>query len=166
MPVAFRLPCSPTLDAPLGVAAAERRIRKAYFATLDALRTGRVDPDAEAQLTRLTREVRALAVRRALQHLRAVQRFVRREAAGWPVIAAPRTPLVRVVVTAPSLPSGPASHAAPSDAALTRRHAWALDWLRMHRWVAGRGLQIEWHAQERTREPAPARPATPAGVAA
>lgn len=137
-PVAFRLPCPPALDGAFGAAAAERRVRKAYFATLDALRTGRVDDAAEARLARLTREVRSPAARRALQPLLRAQRFVRTAAAGWPVIAAPRTSLARLAVTVP-----PGDTMLP-DAVLAGRYGWALDWMRMHRWVAGRGLVLEW----------------------
>jgi hypothetical protein len=138
-PVAFRLPCPPTLSQSLGVPAAERRVRKAYFATLDALRTGRVDPEAEARLARLTRDVRPLDARRELQQLQRVRQFVRTSAAGWPVIPAPRAPLVRLTLTVP-----PDDAAAWSEPVLTDRYAWALAWMRMHRWVAGRGLVLEW----------------------
>jgi hypothetical protein len=166
-PVAFRLPCPPTLDQPLGVAAGERRVRKAYFATLDALRTGHVDPDAEGKLARLTREVRSLGARRELQRLQRVQRFVREQAAGWPVIAAPRAPLARVVATVPAGRAAPRADEPLIDQPLVderfaHRYAWALDWLRMHRWVAGRGLTLEW----RRADEAPAALAPRAGLAA
>ncbi len=136
----FRLPCPPRLDAgQLGASAAERRIRKAYFATLDALRTGLVDPTRLAKLGRLASEVRSATTRGGVEHLRVVQRFVRRAASGWPVILAPEVPFDRVVVTAPFDPE-----ARPDDVELERRYAWVLDWLRMHRWVAGRDVAIEW----------------------
>lgn len=145
-PVAFRLPAPPSPDGPLGVSAAERRIRKAYFATLDALATGRVDPDAEGRLARLTRDVRFLPAHRALQRLQRAQRFVREEAAGWPVIAAPRAPLTHVVVTVPASPAAPLALDPRAEESLARRYRWALDWLQMHRWVAGRGLVLEWRS--------------------
>jgi hypothetical protein len=122
-----------------GALAAERRVRKAYFATLDALRTGVVDPDRLVKLGRLLGEVRSATTRAGLEHLRTVQRFVCRAAAGWPVIPGPEAPLDRVVVTAPFDPAR-----RPDRAELERRYAWALDWLRMHRWVAGREIAIEW----------------------
>jgi hypothetical protein len=119
-------------------------MRKAYFATLDALRTGVVEPERLAKLGRLVAEVRSATARAGLEHLRVVQRFVRRAAAGWPVIATPDVPFDRVVVTAPFDP------ATPTDAPeLERRYAWALDWLRMHRWVVGREVAIEWRPLDR-----------------
>ena len=137
---AFRLPCPPVLDGRLGAIAAERRVRKAYYATLDALRTGVSDTDRLAKLARLTVEVRSATTREGLEHLRVVQRYVRRAAAGWPVILAPEAPLDRVVVTAPfgALTSADAAE-------LEQRYAWTLDWLRMHRWLAGRAV-IEWRS--------------------
>ena len=136
----FRLPCPPPLaDGRVGAVAAERRVRKAYFATLDALRTGVVDTGRFAKLGRLVDEVRSAATRGGLEHLRAVQRFVRRAAEGWPVIQRPEAPLDRVVVTAPFDPAQ-----RPDGAELEARYAWALDWLRMHRWLAGRDVAIEW----------------------
>jgi hypothetical protein len=133
------------VDEPVGALAAERRVRKAYFATLDTLRTGVVEPDRLAKLGRLVAEVRSATTRGGLEHLRAVQRFVRRAAAGWPVIVPPEVPFDRVVVTAPFDPAGPLD-----GQALERRYEWALDWLRMHRWVAGREVAIEWRPLDRS----------------
>jgi hypothetical protein len=127
------------MEGALGALAAERRVRKAYFATLDALGTGVVDPERLARLGRLVAEVRSATTRAGLEHLRVVQRFVRRAAAGWPVIVPPEVPFDRVVVTAPF-----DAEARPDAAELERQYAWALDWLRMHRWLAGRGATIEW----------------------
>ena len=136
----FRIPCPPSVDEePVGALAAERRVRKAYYATLDTLRTGVVAPDRLAKLGRLVTEVRSTTTRAGLEHLWVVQRFVRRAACGWPVIEPPEVPFDRVVVTAPFDPASP-----PEGTELARRYEWALDWLRMHRWLAGRGVAIEW----------------------
>jgi hypothetical protein len=136
----FRLPCPPPVDdGPVGALAAERRVRKAYYATLDTLRTGVVAPDRLAKLGRLAAEVRSATTRAGLEHLRVVQRFVQRAASGWPVIEPPAVPFDRVVVTAPFDPASP-----PDRSELERRYEWALDWLRMHRWLAGREVAIEW----------------------
>jgi hypothetical protein len=156
--IAFRLPCSPRWDdRPLGTAAAELRIRKAYYSTLDALRTGYTDPVRLAKLRRLAREVRSEDARAALEHLCRVQRFVRWSSGGWPVIPTPPAPLDRIVVSAPVF-----SDEDPTDVELAHRHAWALDWMRTHRWTVGRGLLVEWRLYEK---PAPDAPAPPIAVA-
>jgi hypothetical protein len=151
---AFRLPCPPRWDdAPLGTAAAELRIRKAYLGTLDALRTGCVEPQRLAKLRRLTREVRSESARVALDHLCRVQRFVRWSGGGWPVIPAPEVPLDRIVVTAPV-----SLEEEFTDAELAHRYAWTLDWMRMHRWTVGRGLLLEWRLYEKPPTDSPAEP--------
>ena len=149
---AFRLPCPPrSEEGPIGGAAAELRVRKAYYATLDALRTGQAEPERIAKLGRLIREVRSESVREGLEHLRRVQRFVRSAGGGWPVIPTPSLALDHIVVSAPASPSEDLT-----DAELTHRYAWALDWLRMHRWTVGRGLLLEWRHFEPLPSDAPA----------
>jgi hypothetical protein len=140
--IAFRLPCPPALTGPLGTAAAERRVRKAYFATLDALRTGDADPARLAALSRLVREIRSATTRVGLLHLLRAQRFVHASSGGWPAIPALPLPLERVVVTVP------AGAAAEGSDALATRYAWALDWLRTHRWVGGARLVVEWRTAD------------------
>lgn len=138
--ISFRLPCPPDVSGPLGTSAAERRVRKAYFATLDALRTGVADPDRIAALARLARDVRCARARVGLLHLLRAQRFVRATASGWPVIPAPSGPLGRIVVTVP------AGIEVECPDALATRFAWTLDWLRMHRWIDGSRATVAWRA--------------------
>jgi hypothetical protein len=52
---------------------------------------------------------------------------------------ASRAPAIYVVVTAPFDPAPQ-----PDPTELERRYAWALGWMRMHRWLAGREVAIEW----------------------
>jgi len=59
-PIVFHLPLPPLAGAGArAVHALERRAKKAYFAVLDAMRTGIVDADRAAQVSRLAGEARA-----------------------------------------------------------------------------------------------------------
>jgi hypothetical protein len=136
-PVRFRLPLPPAWDdRPPGAWAAERRARKAYWAALDALATGRADRDAVGKAARLADDVRSGVMQATLQQLLRVFRLVTR--AERPLLPAPESPWDRVLLGVPAGPAG----AHPE--ALARRYAWTLEWLRTRRLVTARGLRVEW----------------------
>ncbi len=139
-PYTFRLPCPPSWDDRRPTAwAAERRARRAYFATLDALRTGTIDPDEEAKIGRLVNDLRSNTAQETIRHFQRILGFVRGAAEGEATIPDPPAPMKSVVITAP-VPTGPSRS---SD--LTTRYRWALDWLEARRYVAaGKELRIEW----------------------
>jgi hypothetical protein len=119
------------------VRAAERRARKAYFAALDALYRGEVNEDAAGKLRRLVTDVRSLTARSALEHLLRVFGFVRREAVA--VLVAPPVPCERVAIGVPG------AQWTPDRERLPERYAWPIEWLRMHRFVAGKALVVDWY---------------------
>lgn len=139
-PIAFRLPCPPAWDdRPPVVRAAERRARKAYFAALDALYRGQVNEDAAGKLRRLVTDVRSLSARAALEHLLRVFNFVRRGGASGPVLVAPPAPCERVAIGVPG------AQWTTERERLAERYAWPLEWLRMHRFLAGKSLVVDWY---------------------
>ncbi|HEX5580532.1 MAG TPA: hypothetical protein VFX39_03075 [Gemmatimonadaceae bacterium] len=139
VPVAFRLPCPPAWDDRRPAAwAAERRARRAYFATLDALRTGSIDPVEEAKIGRLLDDLRSSSAQQTLRHFQRILDHVR-GLAGRPTIPGPPAPMRSVVIAAPSQ-RGPRR---PPD--LTARYRWALDWLEARHYVAaGKELRVDW----------------------
>src|SRR5688500_2459837 len=77
-PFNFRLPCPPTWhDRAPSAWAADRRARRAYFATLDALRSGRVDEEEVAKSQRLLADIRSMSARAALTHFLRIMDTVR-----------------------------------------------------------------------------------------
>lgn len=145
VPFTFRLPCPPSWDdRQPGAWAAERRARRAYFATLDAMRTGVVDQTESTKLDRLLNDLRSRNASSAVGHFRTVMDFVRR-LGGKPVISAPPAPLDAVVITAPPSPTGGVR---PSD--LSERYRWALDWLTTRRFLAVKELRVEWRVRRVT----------------
>lgn len=149
-PFAFRLPCPPAWDdRQPGAWAAERRARRAYFATLDALRTGRPDPVEAAKIERLLGDLRSQTARASIRHFQRVLEFVGRTGSGT-VLPPPAEPMTTVVITAPP---GPAGGNRPAE--MAERYRWALEWLSTRRYVVPKGLKVEWRAS---------RAAPPAGV--
>ncbi len=145
VPFSFRLPCPPAWDDRLpGAWAAERRARRAYFATLDSLRTGAVNPLETAKMERLIGDLRSQTARASLSHFQRVIRFVERWGAGA-VVPSPPEPMAAVVITAPPNPSGSSR---PPE--LASRHQWALDWLSTRRFVVTKGLRVEWRVRRAT----------------
>lgn len=137
---AFRLPSPPVWDdRQPSIWAAERRARKAYVSTLESLVTGTVGSEQAAKLQRLAREVRSLTARTSLEHLLRVLEFVGRF--GQPVLVSPPEPLTRVVATVPLPPQGVGTDG------LRRRYGWAIEWLQGRRFLAARGLELEWRVQ-------------------
>ena len=138
--VVFRLPGPPAWPGrPLGGWAAERRARKAYFAVLDAMRTGLVQEEQASALARLVRDVRSDAAREALAHLQRVLHAVTRTPAA-PLLDAPPAPLTAVELAPVGPPGGAAERGRPMD----DRYAWALDWLRTRGLIATSGLTVRW----------------------
>lgn len=148
---AFRLPCPPSWEDPHGRPwAGERRAAHAYRAALDALATGVVLERQAARLRALVATVESETGGPALHHLERVLAFVRRSP-GRPVVAPPPAPLTHVVITVPP-PRG-----AATPAALTRRYAITLRWLRDHRYLASRDLRVEWCIARPAPAPRPTR---------
>lgn len=133
VPYSFRLPCPPTIGKRHGLAqAVERRAKKAYFAALDALVSGQVDPERDAKLRRLITEVRTDALGVGLvQLVRAMN--AAGQAGGLPLIPAPPAPLDEIVATATC------AHARET---LLTHLAWPLEWLRTRGWVVASGLRV------------------------
>lgn len=133
----LRLPLPPAWDdrAP-GAWAAERRAKKAYWAALDALAAGAIRRDAPGQTGRLAAEVRSQTLAAGLRHLLDVFALVERT--GSVYLPRPSVPWDRVVLTVPPSPQGVAV------AALERRYAWALEWLRTRHYVTVKAPRIEW----------------------
>lgn len=143
VPFSCRLPVPPSWDDRRpGAWAAERRARRAYFATLDALRTGAIDPDEEAKLQRLAQDLRSATALEAMRHLQRILDFVR-ESAGRVVVPTPPAPLASVVITAP-----PGGSTRPPD--LEARYRWALEWLQARRYLVGKSPRVEWRIRRVT----------------
>jgi hypothetical protein len=157
-PFSFRLPCPPVWDDRAPSAwAAERRARRAYFATLDALRTGRVDEEEDRKARRLLGDLRSATARGAVTHFLRVFDMVRR-GGGEAIVPTPPAPLPELVVTAP-----PVGIMAPE--ALAARYRWAFEWLDARRFVVGRGLRVEWQVRRITPQGIVVVPADPAVAA-
>lgn len=144
----FRLPCPPSWDdRPPAAWAAERRARRAYFAALDALRTGRPADEDERKLVRLLGEVRSIAVRGQLHHLRNVLVYAAR-AAGRPTLLPPPHAFTTIVMSVPR----PRTASRPDQ--LETRFRWTLDWLRARGYLATRDARVEWRVQAQAMTPA------------
>ncbi|HKG92112.1 MAG TPA: hypothetical protein VKA84_09485 [Gemmatimonadaceae bacterium] len=152
-PTVFRLPVPPKLDEVRAAAwAIERRAKRAYFAALDAMRTGQVDPEQAAKLDRLLAEATTPAAQAVLGHLKRVMDAAVREGQTEPLLPPPPVAFDSIVAT-----STDASVAAEADP--TGRLAWPLEWLRTRGYVAGgKSLEYRWEA------PAAASPPSPAGA--
>ena len=143
-PFRFRLPCPPAWhDRAPSAWAAERRARRSYFATLDALRTGRVDEDEATKAQRFLADLRSSSARATIAHFLRIIDAVRRSD-GQPVIPTPDAPLVDLVVTAPAI-TGP-----DEVQGMEARYRWALEWLAARRFVVGRGLRLTWQVRRVT----------------
>lgn len=138
----FRLPCPPSWDGtPTKGWAAERRARRAYFAALDALRTGQVADVERTKLQRFVSEVRHGSVKTHLEHLRKVFDFAH-TTDGAPVLRKPERPVSRVELTVP------VTDINCRPAQLELWFAWTIEWLRTRGYTAGRGLRIDWRLRE------------------
>lgn len=137
----FRLPPPPSWDdRPLGAWAAERRAKKAYFAVLDAMRTGVISPLQMQKLGRLIDEVRSRSARLALTQLERVWQAVSRYGAESPLLPPP-TRMVELTATVVRVST--AAHVN-----LQSRFAWSLEWLRTRGYLAaGADELMDWRLE-------------------
>lgn len=141
--LSFRIPCPPSWDgSPATGWAAERRARRAYFATLDALHFGKEASQERTKLERFLDEIRHPGVRTQLEHLRRVLDF----AIGGRNVAPlhrPDRPFARVQLTVPV----PSRTERPEQ--LQARFRWTLEWLQTRGYTTARDLRIDWRLQVR-----------------
>ena len=134
----FRLPCPPES---VGGAISDRRMKRwaegAYFATLDAMRTGRVDEEQAVTLGKLLLETTTRSARSALEHLGRIIDAVVRNAGQALLPPPPPTPLDSLVATAT------VTLATEWDD-LVERLVWPLAWLQTRGYVARQGLDFRW----------------------
>jgi hypothetical protein len=139
----FRLPFPPVPT--LGVYAAhavERRAKKVYFAVLDSMRTGTVDPAVRARLARLIAEAKPRAddvLRHLMRVLDAVARHAR-ETGGRPLMSPPPAPLAQLSVELMAI-TKPFSGRAAADA-VSEVLQWPIEWLQTRGMAVQKGVQI------------------------
>jgi hypothetical protein len=147
----FRLPVPPVPTAGSYAAhAVERRAKKLYFAVLDAMRTGVIEPTLRGRLTRLIVEARPrpdYMLRHLMRVLDAVARRAR-ETGGKPLLGFPPGPLSEVDVSI----STPPTVAPPAAVAVHEALRWPLEWLQT------RGLAIAKSATVTAPDVAPSQP--------
>jgi len=137
-PYHFRLPCPPNwTNARFAGRAPERRAKKAYFAALDAMRTGTVDPEQAAKLGRMLGEATTRSAQTVLAHLVRVMEAASRVAGRRPLCPPPPAPLGAVIATT-TLSWAP-EMGDPMD-----RLEWPLEWLRTRRYIVSKGLDFRW----------------------
>jgi hypothetical protein len=147
VPVVFHLPLPPVAGAGArAVHAVERRAKKAYFAVLDAMRTGIVDADRSAQLARLAGEVRTgrseNTASEALDQLVWLMGAIAAGVIGAPLLPKLSEPLVALVVGV-TVTSASASALAPRSAeALAEVLRWPLEWLQTRGVIVTQGLEV------------------------
>jgi len=143
-PFRFRLPCPPVPTVGVYAAhAVERRAKKMYFAVLDAMRTGVVDPLLRARLARLIADARPRAddmLRHLMRVLDAVARHAR-ETGGRPLIPPPPAPLADVTVEFSALTPGVAGRIAGDAVAEVLR--WPVEWLQTRGLTVGKATLID-----------------------
>jgi hypothetical protein len=135
-PIGFRLPLPPRVTPRGGVRAFERRAKNAYFAALDALRTGVPRPEHVSKLGRLILEVRHSGPAEVLDHLLRVCNAAATVAGGTPLVPQPESPLQSIQVTYRS-----ARTIAENEVADLL--AWPLEWLRTRGYVVSKQLEVE-----------------------
>lgn len=151
-PFHFRLPCPPIWDDRRPSAwAAERRARRAYFAALDALRTGQVDETEATKVDRLHDDLRSDSARASMRHFRRILGTVRR--AAQPILPTPPAPLTALTITVPPTSGN------MTPAALAERYRWSMEWMNARGYVVPKGLRLEWQVR-----PLPRPLAVPATV--
>jgi hypothetical protein len=144
--IVFHLPLPPLAGAGArAVHALERRAKKAYFAVLDAMRTGIVDADRAAQVSRLAGEARARrsadTASEALDQLVWVMGAVAAGVAGAPLLPHLSEPLAVLVV---GVTSASASALVPSPSeALPEFLRWPLEWLQTRGFTVPTGLEVK-----------------------
>jgi hypothetical protein len=124
----FRLPVPPVpAGGSYAAHAVERRAKKLYFAVLDAMRTGVIEPTLRGKLTRLIVEARPrpdYMLRHLMRVLDAVARRSK-ETGGKPLLPLPPTPLAEIDVSIAT----PPSVAPPAAVAFQEALRWPLEWL-------------------------------------
>jgi hypothetical protein len=146
--VVFHLPLPPLGGAGVrAVHALERRAKKAYFAVLDAMRTGVVDADRIAQLRRLASEVRTRRstemVAETLEQLMGVMGAIAAGMGGAPLLPELNQPLAALAIGLSSA-SAPLPASAEALADILR---WPLEWLRTRGVTVANGLEVRLVAQ-------------------
>jgi hypothetical protein len=145
----FRLPFPPVPT--LGVYAAhavERRAKKVYFAVLDSMRTGVVDPAVRARLARLIAEAKPRAddvLRHLMRVLDAVARHARET--GRPLMPPPPAPLAELSVELMAV--APAATGRSAGTLVTEVLQWPLEWLQTRGLAVQKGVQINCRPAER-----------------
>jgi hypothetical protein len=117
----------------------ERRARKAYFAALDALRTGLIAEDRHIKLLRLTEEVRSGSAKTALEHLERVLAAVARREESAPLLPAP-TRLLELTASVPR-------NALVGHESFEVRFAWTIEWLRTRGYLTGMEQAVRWRVE-------------------
>ena len=134
----FRLPCPPEpVDGIVGDRGTKRWAERAYFATLDAMRTGRVDEEHTITLGKLLLETTTRSARGAFEHLGRVIDAVVRNAGKALLPPPPPTPLDSLVATAT------VTLATEWDD-LVERLVWPLAWLQTRGYVVREGVDLQW----------------------
>jgi hypothetical protein len=147
--VVFHLPFPPLGGAGVrAVHALERRAKKAYFAVLDAMRTGVVDSDRVTQLRRLTGEVRTRRsgcemVADALEQLLGILGGIAAGIGGAPLLPEFNQPLAELVIGLNSASAPPTL----STEAFGEVLRWPLEWLRTRGVTVANGLEVHWAVQ-------------------
>jgi len=139
----FRLPVPPVpTGGSYAAHAVERRAKKLYFAVLDAMRTGVIEPTLRGRLTRLILEARPrpdYMLRHLMRVLDAVARRAR-ETGGKPLLPLPSVPLAEIDVSMPSV------------VGVHEAIRWPLEWLQT------RGLALAKSANVSITQIAPTQP--------
>jgi hypothetical protein len=140
-PYSFRLPVPPVPSSSAFAAhAVERRAKKIYFAVLDAMRTGIVDPALRTKLSRLIAEARPRAdhmLRHLVRILDAVSRRAK-EAGGSPLLPIPRETLSEINVTIDR--TGEFACAAETAQEMLR---WPLEWMQTRGIALAKSLRVD-----------------------
>jgi hypothetical protein len=137
----FRLPVPPAPSSGAFAAhAVERRAKKIYFAVLDAMRTGTVDPALRGRLSRLIAEARPRAdhmLRHLVRVLDAVSRRAK-ETGGAPLLPLPPAPMAEINVTIAK-----ARDADCSAQTAQEMLRWPLEWLQTRGLALAKSLHID-----------------------
>jgi hypothetical protein len=137
----FRLPVPPVPSSGTFAAhAVERRAKKIYFAVLDAMHTGVIDPALRGKLARLIAEARPRAdnmLRHMVRILDAVSRQAK-ESDGATLLPRPDSPLTEIKVEI-AKPADPTEGAAETAHDMLR---WPLEWLQTRGLALAKSLHI------------------------
>jgi len=141
LPVYFRLPSPPLLERARHAWALERRAKKIYFAVLDAMSTGHLDPEHMVKLARLLADVSTRSATLWLRQLQRAAEAAARAGSRAPLLPQPSAPLTELIAV-PVL-DDPRQM---MDESVWKELAWPLEWLRTRGYVVSKGLQFQWQA--------------------